>query len=147
MHEMTQPDVVSGDDDVLLTEPAYPFQRHMGFVMKAWSADRAVFELPLQDYLNNRYGIPHGGVYAVLLDTVMGYSGSYTGDPAVRRKAMTLSLTTHFVSRPSGDVLIAEGRRTGGGKSTFFAEGRITDATGALIASGTGVFRYTGVGD
>ena len=53
MHEMTQPHVVCGDDDVLLTEPAYPFQRHMGFVMKAWSADRAVFELPLQDYLTD----------------------------------------------------------------------------------------------
>lgn len=146
MHEMTQPAAASGDEGVVLMEPAYPFQRHMGFVMKAWSVDRAVFELPLQEYLNNRYGIPHGGVYAVLLDTVMGYSGSYTGDLAVRRKAMTLSLTTHFVSRPSGEVLIAEGRRTGGGKSTFFAEGRITDSTGALIASGTAVFRYTGVG-
>ena len=136
-----------GTPGPILREPDYPFQRHMGFYMTAWTPDRAVFELPMGEYLHNRYGIPHGGVYAVLLDTVMGYAGCYTGDLAVRRKAMTLSLTTNFLARPAGDVLIAEGRRTGGGKSSFFAEGRITDAAGALVASGTGVFRYTSVGN
>ncbi|KFI29238.1 phenylacetic acid degradation protein [Haematobacter massiliensis] len=138
---MDQP--VSG---TLLTEDPYPFQKLLGFRMLDWGADRARFELPLGEHLQNRYGIPHGGVYAALLDTVMGYSGSYTGDAENRRKAMTLSLTTNFLSRPAGTVIVAEGWRVGGGQKTFFAEGRITDAEGTIVATGSGAFRYTGAG-
>lgn len=130
------------DVDPLLMEPPYPFQFHLGFRMTGWGEGWARFELPLGPHLGNRYGIPHGGVYAVLLDTVMGFAGSWTGDPGRKRLAMTLSLTTNFLGRPGGDVLIGEGRRTGGGRSSFFAEGTVHDRAGALVAGGTGVFRY-----
>lgn len=129
---------------LVITEPDYPFQQHMGFRMLEWREDWAKFDLPLGDHLLNRHGIPHGGVYATMLDTVMGYCGSYTGDPDRRRSALTLSLNTNFLSRPRGTRLIAEGWRRGGGRSTFFAESRLTDDTGELIATGTGVFRYRG---
>lgn len=124
------------------TEPAYPFQQLLGFRLMDWSADFCRFELPLQTKHQNRYGIPHGGVYASLLDTVMGFSGSYTGDLSQKRMAMTLSMTTDFLSRPTGDLLICEGFRTGGGAKTFFARGEIKDQQGTLVACGTGVFRY-----
>lgn len=128
--------------DLTVTEGTYPFQRLLGFRMVGWSAGRAKFELPVAEHLLNRYGIPHGGVYAAILDTVMGYGGCYTGDPERPAFAMTLSLTTNFLSRPTGALMIAEGWRTGGGSSTFFAEGRVTDENGTLVATGTGVFRY-----
>ena len=54
---------------------------------------------------------------------------------------MTLSMTTNFLSRPEGRLLIAEGHRTGGGRSTFFAEAAIRDETGVEVATSTGVFR------
>ena len=130
------------DLDPRLVEPPYPFQDLMGFRMTGWRDGWARFELPLRPDLGNRYGIPHGGVYAVLLDTVMGFSGCWTGDPGRPRLAMTLSLTTNFLGRPEGDVMIGEGRRTGGGRSTFFAEGTIRDGAGNLVTTGTGVFRY-----
>ena len=41
-------------------------------------------------------------------------------------------------------VMIGEGRVTGGGRKTFFAEGTVRDELGTLIAKGTGVFRYRG---
>lgn len=128
--------------DPSLIEPDYPYQRHLGFRMLGWKADWARFELPLAEHLLNRHGIPHGGVYASLLDTVMGFSGCFTGDAAQKRMAMTLSLSTSFLSRPTGAVMLAEGWRTGGGRATFFAEGRIADEHGNLVATGTGVFRY-----
>lgn len=59
---------------------------------------------------------------------------------------MTLSMTTNFLSQAKGDLLIAEGFRTGGGRKTFFARAQITDNTGELIATATGVFRYRGRG-
>ncbi len=116
--------------------------RFIGFQVTAWAPDFARVELEIAAHLANRFGIPHGGVHAMLLDSAMGHAGVYTGDPAHRRLSMTLSLTTNFLSQPRGTRLIAEGRRIGGGKSTFFAEGTVHDDTGELLATGTGVFRY-----
>jgi uncharacterized protein (TIGR00369 family) len=124
------------------SEAPYPFQELLGFRMVDWSTDYCRFDLPLGEKHQNRYGIPHGGLYATLLDTVMGFAGCYTGDLDNRRLAMTLSMTTNFLSRPESDLLIAEGFRTGGGKKTFFARSEVTDSKGNVVANATGVFRY-----
>ena len=72
----------------------------------------------------------------------MGYAGCWTGDPDAPQLCVTLSLNVSYLSRPRGAVMIAEARRTGGGRSTFFAEGEVRDDAGELIATGSGVFRY-----
>lgn len=128
-------------DDVLREEP-YPLQNLLGYEMTGWKDGWSRFNQPIIPQLTNRHGIVHGGVYSVLLDSVMGHAGCYTGDPEQRVMAITLSLNVNFLSRPKGKVLIAEGWRTGGGKSSFFTEGKIHDETGELIATGTAVFRY-----
>lgn len=128
--------------DPALIEEAYPLQAHIGFKMVDWRDGYSRFELPIAPFLGNRFGIVHGGVYAMLLDTVMGFCGSFTGDPVNTQKAMTLSLNTNYLSQAKGTLLIGEGRKTGGGRKTFFAEGKVTDETGELIATATGVFRY-----
>ncbi|MBM7069642.1 PaaI family thioesterase [Actibacterium sp. 188UL27-1] len=125
----------------ILEEP-YEFQKLLGFRMVDWTAERVIIQLPMRGELTNRYGIPHGGVHAAMLDTVMGYAGCYTGDPDHIRQAMTLTLNVNYLSRPKGDVLIAEGRKVGGGKRSFFAEGTVRDETGERIATGSGAFRY-----
>ncbi|WP_372884555.1 PaaI family thioesterase [Shimia sp.] len=129
-----------------MTEPPYPFQDLLGFRLVEWKADYCLFELPLEEKHQNRFGIPHGGVYATMLDTVMGFSGSYTGDLSRKRLSMTLSMNTNFLSRPTTDRLICEGFRTGGGARSFFARGLIRDSAGHAVAEGTGVFRYRSAG-
>ena len=128
--------------DPALIEDSYPMQSLIGMEMIHWTDGCARFRLPLRPALMNRYGIPHGGLYAVLLDTVMGYAGSWTGSADQRQMVMTLTLTTNFLSRPEGAVLIGEGRRVGGGRSTFFAEGTVTDDLGTRVATGSAAFRY-----
>ena len=132
------------DLDPDLVEPPYAMQAHMGFRMTGWAEGWSRFEMPLAPTLMNRFGIPHGGVYATLLDTVMGHAGSYTGKAAERRLVMTLTLTVSFVAQPRSETLIGEGHVVGGGRRTFFAEGRVLDETGALIATGSGSFRVRG---
>lgn len=122
----------------------YPLQSHLGYRFLEWREGFAKFDMPIQEFHGNRYGLPHGGLYVTLLDTVMGYSGSFTGSEANPKFAMTLSITTNFLSRPKGKVLIAEGWTTGGGKSTFFAESKCYDETGELCATGVGTFRLRG---
>ena len=128
--------------DESLREDPYAFAAHIGMTMRDWSEGYAKFELPLAPHTMNRHGNPHGGVHASLIDTVMGYAGCYTGDPERRQMCLTLTLTVQYLSRPEGQVLVAEGWKTGGGASTFFAEAEIRDETGRLIAKGTGTFRY-----
>ncbi|THD73850.1 PaaI family thioesterase [Thalassobius vesicularis] len=130
--------------DARLLEDPYALQRHLGFEITEWSQDFARVEQPLLPHLMNRYGIPHGGVYATLLDTAMGFCGCFTGDPETKRLAMTLSMNVNYEGRAQGTRLICEGRRTGGGAKTFFAEALVTDELGTRIASGTGVFRVRG---
>ncbi|SMC63524.1 PaaI family thioesterase [Primorskyibacter flagellatus] len=129
-------------DDPLLGEATYAFSRYIGLELVGWSEDYARMSLPVEAFLRNRHGAIHGGVHASMLDTVMGYAGCWTGDADQPQMCLTLSLNVQYLSRPLGTVLFAEGRRTGGGKGTFFAEAEIKDDTGELIAKGTGVFRY-----
>ncbi|HMB13476.1 MAG TPA: PaaI family thioesterase [Roseovarius sp.] len=128
-------------DPALLEAPS-ALQTHLGYRLTEWRADFARVELPLTPVLMNRQGLPHGGMHATLLDTAMGFAGCYTGDPDRAQMALTLSLTVNYLGQARGEVLIAEAWRTGGGKSTYFAEGEVRDETGALIATGSGVFRY-----
>lgn len=123
-------------------EAPYAFAAHIGMRMLEWSDGFARFELPLADFTMNRHGNPHGGIHAALLDTVMGYAGCWTGEPDRAQMCLTLALNVQYLSRPRGTRFLAEGRKTGGGRSTFFAEGAVRDDTGELIAKGTGTFRY-----
>ena len=128
-------------DDRFL-EPPYPFATHLGMAMTDWSDGYARCEMPLEPFTQNRHGNPHGGIHATLLDTAMGFAGCWTGDPARRQMCLTLSLNVQYLSRPKGQLFIAEARKTGGGRSTFFAEATLCDETGELVAKGTGTFRY-----
>ncbi|MHA6344974.1 PaaI family thioesterase [Roseivivax sp. CAU 1761] len=132
--------------DERFREDAYAYLQHLGIRMVEWREDYARFELPIAPHLGNRHGNPHGGAHASLIDTVMGYAGCWTGAPGVVQHALTLSLNVQYLSRPRGEVMIGEGWRTGGGRSTFFAEARVSDETGEIIATGSGVFRYRGRG-
>lgn len=123
-------------------ENPYAFARLIGLRLTSWTRDRAVITLPIRPEIGNRHGIPHGGVHAAMLDTCMGYAGCYTGQRDTRLYCLTLNLNVNYVGRATGTTLTAEGRRMGGGRKTFFAEGQLRDETGALVASATGVFRY-----
>ena len=117
-------------------------QEHLGFRLTEWREDFARIEQPLAPYLMNRQGLPHGGMHATLLDSAMGFAGCFTQDPTEKQMALTLSLTVNYLAQATGPLLIAEGWRTGGGRKTFFAEGKVTDHKGKTIASASGVFRY-----
>ena len=122
-------------------EPISAFQTHIGYALTEWRQDFAQVEAPIAPFMKNRQGIPHGGVHATLLDTAMGFAGCYPGDGRTRQLALTLSLTVNYIAQARGTRLIATSTVTGGGRTTFFAESRLTDDTGTLIATATGTFR------
>lgn len=121
----------------------------IGYRVAAWRFGHAEIALEVARRHLNRSGIMHGGVLSTLIDTACGYSGCYCEVPGHARRAMTLQLTTQFLSAVrAGSTLTAAADVSGGGKSVFFAECRVTDQDGTLIGRGDGVFKYTpGSGD
>ncbi|MCL4675682.1 MAG: PaaI family thioesterase [Pararhodobacter sp.] len=117
------------------------FMAHIGARKTGYSQDYARFEIDIGPEHCNPFGIPHGGVYASILDTTMGSSGCWEGDPESFRPSVTLNLNVSFLAQPKGTHLICEARRVGGGKSIYFSEGEIRDDTGLVLARATGTFK------
>lgn len=120
---------------------AYPFQRLLGFRKVSQGADHTRLELELREDHFNIVGLPHGGLLATLLDAALGSAGCYP-DRERPRKAVTLNLNVSYLDRPDDGLLIAEGRRVGGGKTIYFSEGEVRDGGGRVLARASGTFRY-----
>ncbi|PWE27176.1 PaaI family thioesterase [Pararhodobacter marinus] len=134
------PDTTPADDPKSFFA-AGGFLQSLGLERRAFAEGLARFELALESRHMNRLGIPHGGVYATMLDSALGASGCWDGAPDRFRPSVTLNLNVSYLAQPKGARLIAEGRRTGGGKSIYFAEGEVRDETGILVATATGTFK------
>lgn len=132
------------DDNSHLFEAPSAIATHLGIEMTGWREGWARVETANSPKIQNRQGLPHGGLHATLLDTAMGFAGCFTGDPNLHQMALTLSMTVNYLGQAQGERLIATARVTGGGRKTYFAESEVRDETGALLATATGVFRYRG---
>lgn len=117
------------------------FLQDLGLDRTLYDDGVARFELAVLERHMNRLGIPHGGVYATMLDSALGASGCWDGGPETFRPSVTLNLNVSYVGQPRGNRLIADGRRVGGGRSIYFSEGEIRDEHGTLIATATGTFK------
>ena len=122
--------------------PKFGFQALLGYRKTIQQYDYARLEVDMRAELTNLLGLPHGGVHATLLDAALGGAGCYNGPGKAIRKAVTLNLNVSYLAQPRGTRLIAEGRRIGGGRKIFFAEGSVRDETGLELARATGTFRY-----
>ena len=120
------------------------FQNLLGYRLALWAPDHAVIEYDVDAGHLNRSGVLHGGVLITLLDTAAGYAGCHCAEPGRIRRTLTLSLTTNFVASVTRGRLSIEGRRTGGGRTIFFAAAEARDDAGRLLAGAVGTFRYIG---
>ena len=117
------------------------FMHQLGVYRTGFSEDYARFEMDLGPQHMNPMGIPHGGVYASILDTALGTSGCWEGNPDTYRPSVTLNLNVSYLARLRGTHLICEARRVGGGQSIYFSEGEVRDETGIVLARATGTFK------
>jgi uncharacterized protein (TIGR00369 family) len=128
--------------------PAAPQARRSGYRMllgyrtRLWQEGYAEVELPIAEQHMNSIGVVHGGVYASLLDVVMGTTVSYCGVPGRTRFSTTISLTTTFLKSATAGLLVATGRLEGVDGRVATASGQILDGEGALLATGQGSFLY-----
>ena len=116
-----------------------PFLELLGVERESVANGKARLTLELQPQLRNLYDGFHGGVIMTLLDVAMASAAVSHSD--FRNTVVTIDMSVSFVSPASGTV-VAEAEALGGGKSICFCEGRVTDASGNLVARANGTFKY-----
>jgi uncharacterized protein (TIGR00369 family) len=118
--------------------PGATMAETMNFRVKTVENGRVVFTgMPTRGFFNP-LGTVHGGWFATLLDSCMGCAIHTTLGKGIGYT--TIEIKANFVRALTLDNIgpvEAEGRVTHPGRRIALADGRITDAQGRLVATGT----------
>lgn len=119
-----------------------PFERLVGYRLGFDEHAGLVVELELEECHLSQFGVAHGGVTLVLLDTVGGVAAALAVGDALERIA-TISLAANFIRAARPGRVVATARIDHLGRSVahlvmHLHEGR---ATGPLLATATGAYR------
>lgn len=117
-------------------------QTLLGYVVDISAGDgTAQCHLDIAPQHTNRHGGLHGGIMSCMLDNAMGFAASLTGDDAGETRFMTISMTTQYLAPAQTGRVSASGEVAGGGRSLVFTEGTLTDESGTVLATATGVYK------
>lgn len=101
-----------------------------GMSITAAKSGWATAEMTISERHLNEAGIPHGGVYFALADTVFGAATDY-----VNEKLVTIhGSIDFFASAKLGDTLTATSREVGSSKRLNDHDVGIRDSDGSLLA-------------
>jgi uncharacterized protein (TIGR00369 family) len=118
-----------------------PFLRLLGVTQEPTAAGRSRLLLPeLRDDMCNMLQAAHGGVLMTLLDVAMARAATSLDD-APSRTVVTVEMSSRFL-RPGRGPLSAEGRVIKAGSSLCSCEAQVLNATGELVASAMGTFKF-----
>ncbi|MDN4522993.1 PaaI family thioesterase [Fictibacillus fluitans] len=114
-----------------------PFFSHIGFEIVQFDEHKIRIKLDVREYLHNINGTLHGGVYATMLDNIMGM----VTRSAAKAKVVTLHLSIQFLASISSGEIFAEATIQEQGYKLAFTEGEIKDENGKVLAKGMGTFK------
>lgn len=118
-----------------------PFERLLGYRTGVSAEHGAYVELEVEERHLSMYGVAHGGVALVLLDTVGGVH-VLAARPELARLA-TISLSANFVGpvRPGRVVATASIQRIGGAVAYTSMALHAGDFDGEILATAHGAYR------
>ena len=134
---------MTNDDRLQILNKSAGFNAQNNIMLTKWNDGFGAVRVDLDGSHLNPMQLVHGGLYTAMLDVALAMTGSFRPKPEPLIPGLTLSLTTQFLAPASieDDYLIAEAHRTGGGKSVFFAEGKVLTPDRRVIAIASGVFK------
>lgn len=121
-----------------MNEKPVPFLEYCGVKNEPAPAGLARLSVEVRPEIGNTRGHAHGGLMVTMLDVALGRAARDSVPGAF--SFMTIDLHTSFL-KPGEGRLVAEGRRTGGGRSIVFCTGEIRDEAGDIVATANGVFK------
>ncbi|HET7657793.1 MAG TPA: PaaI family thioesterase [Bacillales bacterium] len=114
-----------------------PFFKHFGFEFVEFTEGKVTLKLDVHHALLNTGNILHGGVYATLIDNIIGLTAcSITNQPLV-----TVQLNVHFLASVKTGTIYATAKVDRIGRQLVTGEGEIVDEKGTLLAKGSGTFK------
>jgi uncharacterized protein (TIGR00369 family) len=114
---------------------ASPFPTHMQMQLKSIAFGHAVVSLRTDTCHLQPFGIVHGGVLATLIDTATFWA-AFLRLPA-DDGLVNIDLKLNYLKPVASGMLTATGRCIRAGRSLSYAEAKVTDADGKLVAHGT----------
>jgi uncharacterized protein (TIGR00369 family) len=117
--------------------PAPPIAKALGFEMTSVEPGRVTFDYePVFDHYNP-LGSVHGGIAATLLDSVMGCCIHTTLKAGTGFTTLEIKINYVRAMTDKTGPVRAEGKVINVGSRIATSEGRLTDASGKLLAHGT----------
>ena len=112
-----------------------PYPSHMSMRLAAIDIDMAKIVLDTGPQHLQPYGIVHGGVFATLIDTATFWAGflRIPEDAGL----VNIDLKLNYLKPVTDQKLRAEGLVLRPGKTVSYAEAKVYDETGDLVAHGT----------
>lgn len=114
------------------------FWGYLGCKLEDITQHKAVISLDIQPHHLNLLGIVHGGVYASLLDNVMGLT-AMAARP--EQQVVTTNLNIHYMATIREGKAIATAELVHQSRKIITIQGTVADEHGAVCAMGTGSFR------
>ena len=142
-HTLVTLDLTPSKDSRLVELNEIGFNHLIGLHLLRWTEQDCLASLDIKPSHLNPARLVHGGVFSTMLDVVLAMTGSYSPPPLHLMPGLTLNLNTQFISAATADhiKIYATARKTGGGRSVFFASGEIFTRDGHVLASATGTFK------
>jgi uncharacterized protein (TIGR00369 family) len=109
----------------------------MGFKLVEVEEGRALFEGTPGEEVYNPIGTVHGGYAATLLDSACGIAVHSKLAPGQGYTTLELKVAYHKAMTAKTGLVRAEGRIVSFGRRAAFAEAKLTDREGRLLASAT----------
>lgn len=117
--------------------PQPPIGGLMRFELVSADSGRVVFSCEPDESVYNPIGAVHGGLVCTLLDSVTGCAIHSTLPAGKGYTSVEIKISYLKAVRLSSGVLTATGTVVKAGSRVGFAEGVVTDASGAVVATAT----------
>ncbi len=121
---------------------AMPFTKHLAMEFVNGGEGFARIRMRYQDENSTAGRALHGGALASLIDTTGAMAAWTTAQIATPKYfGSTVGVNVNYLSGAIGEDVFAEGRILKRGKEIIYADVRVTNEAGKLLAQGTVVYR------
>jgi len=121
---------------------AIPFTKHLAMEFVEGGEGFARIRMRYQDENSTIGKALHGGAIASLIDTAGAMAAWTTAQIATPKYfGSTVGVNVNYLSGAIGEDVFAEGRVLKRGKEIIYADVRVTNEAGKLLAQGTVVYR------
>ena len=125
---------------------AIPFTKHLAMEFVEGGEGFARIRMRYQDENSTTGKALHGGAIASLIDTAGAMAAWTTAQIATPKYfGSTVGVNVNYLSGAIGEDVFGEGRVLKRGKEIIYADVRVTNEAGKLLAQGTVVYRIVEV--